>query len=91
MTLLLFKIPYKRSGVQLTELLETACSKPNDYYQTSDDGSDRKLFKRQQRRDNQASSLTNLVINKDNTKMLKFAVKFTIDMSKLNAAGIIFL
>ena len=75
---IVFQIPYKRSGVQISELLETACSKPNDYFQTSEEGSTRKLFKRQQRRDNQASSLTNLVISKDNNKMLKFAVSIDV-------------
>ncbi|KAF6039417.1 CNPY2 [Bugula neritina] len=63
----------EQSTVQLTDLLETACSKPGDYYQSVDKLTNTKIYKRQNRRDGQPASLKNLTLSKDIMKMLKFA------------------
>lgn len=76
----LLQIPYKQSGVQLTELLETACSKPADYFQTKGDNPKTKVYKRQNRRDGKPSALKSVTINKDINKMLKFAVSHNIKL-----------
>ncbi|XP_067934411.1 protein canopy homolog 2-like isoform X2 [Watersipora subatra] len=67
------EIPFKQSDTHISELLDSACSNPNDYYQTTDELSGRKLYKRQQRRDGKPASMKNVQIGKDSMKMLKFA------------------
>ena len=63
----------------MSELLETACGRPNDYYQTKNDTSGKTIFKRQNRRDGKPASMRNVQISKDSMNMLKFAVSFSHD------------
>lgn len=62
--------------MQISELIEDACKNSRDYLQVTDDTTDKKQFKRQNRRDNKPSSANKVVINKEGYKALKFAVSF---------------
>lgn len=70
------QIPFKRSGVQLSELLDTACGSTSDYYQTKVPPSGRKVYKRQHRRDGKPSSLKDVTISEEVRKVLRFTVSF---------------
>lgn len=63
--------------MQLSELLDEACKKSGDYFQVTDDTTQRKQYKRQNRRDNQPSASSQVVFSKETHKMLKFAVSTT--------------
>ena len=69
-----FQIPYARSEVHLTELIEGICDKMTGYGESKDSETGRKQFVRYNRRDGLPVTLSNININADVQQALKHAV-----------------
>ncbi|XP_078581131.1 protein canopy homolog 2-like isoform X2 [Branchiostoma floridae x Branchiostoma japonicum] len=82
------EIPYARSEVYLTELVETVCEKMNQYAQSTDPDTQKKSYVRTSSRNGETLSLSNISMNQDISKALRFACEsiiedFEDDMVKL--------
>ncbi|XP_035657724.1 protein canopy homolog 2-like [Branchiostoma floridae] len=83
-----WEIPYARSEVYLTELVETVCEKMNQYAQSTDPDTQKKSYVRTSSRNGETLSLSNISMNQDISKALRFACEsiiedFEDDMVKL--------
>ncbi|KAJ8304958.1 hypothetical protein KUTeg_018541 [Tegillarca granosa] len=68
-----YQVPYARSEVHLTELLESICDKFNSDYALSKNKLGKTSVARTASRDGKGLMLQDITINQDNQKLMKFA------------------
>ncbi|XP_066300721.1 protein canopy homolog 2-like [Branchiostoma lanceolatum] len=74
-----WEIPYARSEVYLTELVETVCERMNQYAQSTNPQTQKKTYVRTSSRNGETLSLSNISMNQDISKALRFACESIIE------------
>lgn len=74
-----YQVPYARSEVHLTELLESICDKFNSDYALSKNKLGKTSVARTASRDGKGLMLQDITINQDNQKLMKFACDSIIE------------
>lgn len=74
-----YKVPYARSELHLTEELENVCEKMNQYAESTDQSTNLKSYMRTSSRNGEAITLSNVKIDGEVHKSLRFACETLIE------------